>query len=175
MLGLFAAGGEDAVLLGSTPDGTGLVCIVNLLAPKIAPPFLGCAMGRAGAVLPGAAAERGIPEFAIVEHHIQGHVTVRADEVGKREGASTAASEASAVGDVAVVGQLASAVAVGAGAGGGEGGGHGWFGEWGVAAPDEIKVRSFRRACQAMAVLFTFGRKCPSTPRPHKRGPREAW
>ena len=141
MLSLFAAGGEDAVLLGGTPDGTGLVCIVDLLAPKIAAPFLDCAMGRAHMVLPGAAAERGIPELAIAEHHIQSHVTVGADEVGEREGASAAAGEAGAVGDVAVMGQLASAVAVGAGAGGGEGGSHGWFGERGVAAPDEIKIR----------------------------------
>lgn len=160
MLGLFAAGGEDAVLLGGAPDGTGLVCIVDLLAPKIAAPFLDCAMGGAHMVLPGATTERRIPEFAIVEHHIQGHVTVGTDEVGEGEGTSTAAGKAGAVGNVAVVGQLASAVAVGAGAGGGEGGSHGLFGERGVAAPDEIKIRSFRRACQAMTVLFTIGRKC---------------
>lgn len=139
MLGLFAAGGEDAVLLGSAPDGTGLVCIVDLLAPQIAAPFLGCAMGRADTVLPGAAAERGIPEFAVAKHHIQGHITVRADEVGEREGTSAAAGEAITVGDVAVVGQLASAAAVGAGASGSEGGGHGLFGERGVAAPQRNK------------------------------------
>lgn len=150
MLGLFAAGGEDAVLLGGAPDGTSLVCIVDLLAPKVLAPFLDCAMGGAHIALPGAATERGIPELAVAEHHIEGHVTVRADEIGEGDGASAAAGEASAVGDVAVVGQLASAVAVGAGAGGGEGGGHGWFGEWGVAAPDEIKVRRFRRLRQAL-------------------------
>ncbi len=71
-------------------------------------------------VLPGAAAERGIPELAIAEHHIQGHVTVGADEIGEGDGASAAAGEAIAVCNVAVVGQLASAVAVGTGAGGGE-------------------------------------------------------
>lgn len=107
-------------------------------------------MGGAHVALPSAATERGIPELAVAEHHIEGHVTVRADEIGEGDGASAAAGEAITIGDVAVVGQLASAVAVGAGAGGGERGGHGWFGEWGVAAPDEIKISSFRAGCQAL-------------------------
>jgi len=81
------------------------------------------------AALPGAAAERGIPEFAVAEHHVQSHVTVGADEILKGEGASAATGEAVTVSDVAVMGQLARAVTVGAGAGGEESGGHGFKNE----------------------------------------------
>jgi hypothetical protein len=67
-----------------------------------------------------------MPELAAKHFHVQHNVFIGANEVTKLEGASALAGEAVAVGNVAVVGKLAGAAAVGALARGGEDfGGHG--------------------------------------------------
>lgn len=123
-------GGLDASGLGGAPEAPGLLCIVDLFAPFILAPFLHRAMGRADVALPSAATEDGTVELAIALVHFQDHVAVAADEALEGDGAGTATSEAITIGDVAVVGELAGAVAMGAGASF-EGGGHGLRGSGG--------------------------------------------
>jgi len=85
-------------------------------------------MGRADIALPGAAAEIGFKELTFPHKHFQDHIAVIANEALERDGASGATGETVAVSNVAVVRQLAGAVAVRAGGGfvGGDDG-HGRF------------------------------------------------
>ena len=73
-------------------------------------------MGRADIALPGAAAEVGAAELSLPGVHFQDDVAVGADEAGEADLAGAATGEAITVSNVAVVGKLAGAVAVGAGA-----------------------------------------------------------
>ena len=122
-------GGLNAHGLGFLPQGTGLLNVVDADAPEVAAPVVVVllhAIDDGRVVSPSTAAEPGMPELATKHFHVQHNVTVGADEVAELEGASALASEAIAVGNVAVVGQLAGAAAVGALARGGEDfGGHG--------------------------------------------------
>ena len=122
-------GGLNAHGLGFLPQGTSLIHVVDADAPQIAAPIvvvLFHAIDGGRIVGPGAATEPGMPELAAKHFHIQHNVTIGADEIAEAKGASALAGEAVAVGNVAVVRQLASATAVGALAGGGEDfGGHG--------------------------------------------------
>ena len=115
----------DAVGLGIAPQLTSLIGIEDFTAPLVlAPGVVGLAV-TGTVVLPGAAAQAGIVKLAIAGAHFQDHVGVVADKFSDLEGAGAAAGKAVAIGDVAVVRQLALAVAVGANAGGFEGGDHG--------------------------------------------------
>ncbi len=122
-------GGLDAHGLGFLPQGTSLIHVINADAPQIAAPVvivLLHAIDSGRIVSPGAATERSLVELATKHFHIQHNVFIGADEVAELEGASALAGEAVAVGNVAVVGKLAGAAAIGTLAGGGEDfGGHG--------------------------------------------------
>jgi len=122
-------GGLDAHGLGFLPQGTGLLNVVDADAPEVAAPVVVVllhAIDSGRVVSPSATTEPSMPELAAKHFHVQHNVFVGADEVAELEGASALAGEAIAVGNVAVVGQLAGAAAVGALAGGGEDfGGHG--------------------------------------------------
>ena len=84
-------------------------------------------MGGAHVCLPGATTQEGMPELAAVHKHFQDHIAVVADEALKGDGTNATTGEAIAVCNVAVVGHLASAVAVRAGGSFVSDGGHGWF------------------------------------------------
>ena len=136
MIIIVPEGGFDAGGLGRPPEAPGLLCIVDLLAPFVFAPFLHRAMGRADVALPGAATQNGVAELAIALVHFQDHVAVAANEAAERDGAGAATGEAITVSDVAVVRELAGAVAVGAGAGF-EGGSHGFEARSGGRPPLE--------------------------------------
>jgi len=110
--------------LGIAPQLTSLFCIGDALHPLVFAPLLHLTMGGAGVALPGAATQVGFKKFAFPFEHFQDHIAVVADEGLEGDGAGAATGEAGAIGDVAVVGEPAGAVAVGAGDGFVGGGGH---------------------------------------------------
>ena len=103
--------------LGSAPQLTSLFCISDALHPLVLAPLMHGTMGGADVVLPGAAAQIGFKELAFPFKHFQDHIAVVADEGLEGDGTGAATGEAIAICNVAEMGKLASAVAVGAGSG----------------------------------------------------------
>ena len=124
--------------LGIAPQLTSFFCIGDALHPLILAPLFHLTMGRADVALPSAAAQVGFKEFAFPFEHFQDHIAVVADEGLEGDGAGAGTSEASAVGDVAVVGEPAGAIAVGAGGGFIDGGGHDCQGSEALAPMTEL-------------------------------------
>ena len=98
---------------GIAPQLTSLFCIVDALAPQVFAPLLHLTMRGADVALPGAAAQEGMPELSAVLKHFQDHVAAITNEALEGDGTGAATGEAIAVCNVAVVGQLAAAAAVG--------------------------------------------------------------